>query len=464
MGSFFTSSQILNYEQLSKEKFIKKFCDKMKEEGYVSCDPDDGELSYVLAFRENSKWVTISSDSFEQGNEKSESDTSRIARMLETTCINTVVIDSDCAVLNLYDGKGNKADTLIMGRADDYFGDDIPAADKKVWEPLIGKEHTWDQLIAVQQGDYVFVEEGLSELAVLLNMNNQNILFEAAEAKEDESNVFLSFQNARTAITVSQNGKSVEDRPKKMTLNAAFKQVFGKSLGKMGFQVIKGRYPYLVRVINGEILHIITIRTEQAEYPEDKAFSIFGGVATVYRRKLDLGISPKDNINWLNNSIALFYSKSLYKESDRNLFSSLFQFNYFSEIPKSLITVMEEALNAANKYMIPVMDNISTLDECISFFKRFKLPFSTDVYKYDYSKCSPYNEGFLYLVTDSKLIKDELRKIINGEIEIFNCSKEQAIQIYKYFTEQELRDKTLQMLKECKESNIQLLKNQGIVF
>ena len=126
MGNFFTSTQIYDNGSLTKEQFIDKFCKKMGEEGYVTCDSDESELSYILKFADSCKWVTITSESYEQGNQTSQKDTGRIAKMLDTTCVNTVVIDSDCAILELYDKSGKKADTLAIGRADDYFGDDIP--------------------------------------------------------------------------------------------------------------------------------------------------------------------------------------------------------------------------------------------------------------------------------------------------------------------------------------------------
>ena len=71
MGRFFTSTQILNEERLGKDDFLKKFCEKMKEEGYVKCDEEESaEISYVFAFSENEKckWVTMSSESYEKGN------------------------------------------------------------------------------------------------------------------------------------------------------------------------------------------------------------------------------------------------------------------------------------------------------------------------------------------------------------------------------------------------------------
>ena len=247
MGSFFTSSQIFNPNQLDREQFINFFTDEMKKSGYVTCDSDESELSYILRFSDNSKWVTITSESYEQGNQLSKTDTGRLAKMLETSCVNTVVIDSDCAIMDLYESNGQKADTLIMGRADDYFGDDIPQPSENIWKSFLNSGSTWEQFCNIQSGEYVFVEEGLSKLAEIIGMDN--ILFSAEEAQEDEQTVFLNFKNARSAITMSQGGKEVNIPAKKLTINAAFRQIIGKALEPYGFKVIKGRHPYIVRVI-----------------------------------------------------------------------------------------------------------------------------------------------------------------------------------------------------------------------
>jgi len=59
MGNFFTSSQIFNGEGLDKQQFIDKFCKAMADSGYVVCDSDEGEKSYILRFDADSKWVAI---------------------------------------------------------------------------------------------------------------------------------------------------------------------------------------------------------------------------------------------------------------------------------------------------------------------------------------------------------------------------------------------------------------------
>ena len=300
MGNFFTSTQIYDSECLTKEQFIDKFCEKMAEDGYVTCDSDESELSYILKFADNCKWVTITSEAYEQGNALAHKDTGRIAKMLGTTCVNTVVIDSDCAILELYDKNGKKADTFTIGRADDYFGDDIPQPSEKIWKSFLSKDSSWEQFIEICSKDEVFVEDSLSKLASVIGIDSGNILFSADYIDEsDKRTVFLDFKKTRTAITISQNGKIVEKAAKKLTINAAFKQIFGEALELYGFKTVKGRYPYLVRVINNEILHIITFAKVRGS---ETKFIVYSGVATIYRNEINFDQSILFNTNWLSDT------------------------------------------------------------------------------------------------------------------------------------------------------------------
>lgn len=399
MGNFFTSIQIHNSKQISKEQFIELFCKEMKEEGYATCDSDESELSYILRFADNCKWVTITSTDYEQGNQTSQKDTGRIAKMLKTACVNTVVIDSDCAIMDFYDESGKKADSLILGRADDYFGDNIPQPSKNVWSQFLSNGSTWEQVIEVKKAEYVFVEEGLAKLAPLISMDINNITFSAEDAVDEPNTVFLDFKKARSAIIMSQAGKEIKS-PKPLTLNAAFKQIVGKALEPYGFKVIKGRHPYIVRVINNEILHIITFCPENPEYPPDKAFAIMGGIATIYRKKITFDLSPKQNYVWLNYMFK-FYN-ALVSERDVNVLGQLFKSCYYSDRSESLISVLNNGAENLIKYVLPIMDNVNDIDSCLDYMQKFLRPCNprqcTEI-------CSYYpneDESFLYFLSDKK--------------------------------------------------------------
>lgn len=452
MGRFFTSTQIYNPKQLDRDGFKADFCKKMKKEGYEVCEADCAELSYVLAFADNCKWVTLSSEAYEQGNRTAQADTARIAKMLGTYCVNTIVIDSDCAMLDLYDDKGKKADTAVMGRADDYLGDDIPAPAKAVWEKFLSADSTWEQFISVVQGDYVFVEDGLSELAPVIGMDGGNILFEYEDADESNENFcYLLFRKASSK------------KEKKLTLNAAFKQVFGELLEPMGFKLVKSKHPYFVRVVNGEILHVITYKTEQAQYPEDKAFNILCGVATIYRQQIDLNAGIRANYNWLRNSIADFYAIPLGNEYDNYFRQTISRFNYFSTIESSLINVMKEASILTEKYVLPVINEINTLENCITFFQKYKLPFSTNDYRknINFNDCNPEDEGFLYIQADYIAKKNKLEEILSSP-DINEIKRNRTKEIYSFFIESEIRNIALGELQRRKNANLEILKSYGI--
>lgn len=397
MGSFFTSTQIHNHEQLNKERFTEFFCNEMKNAGYEICNSDESELSYILRFADNCNWVTITSEAYDQGNQLSKQDTGRIAKMLKTTCINTIVIDSDCAIMEMYNKNGQKADALIMGRADDYFGDNIPQPSKKIWSQFLSNESTWKQFTEVCNENEIFVEDSLSKLAETIGMHSHNILFSFEDSQEDEQNIFLDFKKVIPSITISQNGKIVDKVTEKLTLSTAFKQIIGKALEPYGFKVIKGRHPYIVRVVNNEILHIITFRSEIPKYPKDKAFAIMGGIATIYRKKITLDLSPKQNYGWLKYMYK-FYDM-LVAESDVSILDQLHISRYYSERPESLISVLNNDAETLIKYVLPVMENVNNIESCLNYMQKIMQPCN---YLKCTEICSYYpdeDESFLYFLS-----------------------------------------------------------------
>lgn len=442
MGLFFTSTQIYAPERNSKDQFLDMFCKEMKEEGYATCDSDESEISYILRFADNCSWVTITSEEYEQGNQLSQQDTGRIAKMLKTTCINTIVIDSDCAVMDLYDESGKKADSLIMGRADDYFGDDIPEPSEKLWTQFLSKGSTWEQVIEVKKAEYVFVEEGLAKLAPFISMDIDNITFSAEDAVDEPNTVFLYFKEARTSITMSRNGKAFDKAPQKLTLNTAFKQIIGKALEPYGFKVIKGRYPYIVRVINNEILHIITFRTESPEYPEDKAFAIRGGIATIYRKKITFDLSPKQNNVWFNYMFD-FYGAPV-NEKDINILGQLFKSCYYSDRPESLVSVLNNGAKNLIKYVLPIMDKVNDIDSCLDYMQKFLKPCNP---RKCMKICSYYpdeDEAFLYFLS---------AKENEGYHDI----------LANFKTDTEFHSWVMRELKKRKNDNLEILKSYDLI-
>ena len=284
-------------------------------------------------------------------------------------------------------------------------------------------------------------------------MDSGNLLFSAEDDVDDESAVFLNFKKAEAK------------KEKKLTLNAAFKQVFGEALEPLGFKVVKSKYPYLVRVINDEIIHVISIRPRHAEYPEDKAFSILGGIATVYRKNIDLNTDPMENYHWLRNDAASFYLYSIDSEPDRRLVSIMSKFNYFSEVPKSLPCVMEEALEYAKKYMISYMNETNTLEKCIDYLVRAKLISTAPIKSgLNFTSGDFYDDGLIYLKTNYKHHKERWEEIIERKKDISEEKYNKVKEFYKFFSDDEYIQGLANELDRRKAKILETLKKYGIIY
>ena len=382
MGSFFTSTQIYNPNLLDREQFINFFCEEMTKNGYVTSNSDESEVSYILRFSDECKWVTLASEAYEQGNQLSQSDTGRIAKMLKTVCINTTVIDSDCATLDLYDKSGKKKDSLIMGRADDYFGNDIPEPIESVWAPLLEKGYSWRQLLDVQNGDYVFVEEGLSEIAPIIGMDSEGILFSVESRCIDEHTPVLNFK------------RTDDNRGRKLTVNAAFKQIIGDVLEPLGFVKAKTKLPYFIRVVNDDLFHIIGLRYHGS------GISIVSGVATVYRKEINFDNNQRYDSSWLK-PISEFYKYRHRYDSDRKLELSMMWFGYLKDDTDSLIYAFKQASNKLIEWVLPVLNQIRTPDDMIGYmFSMGGYVYPLLAEKYNPEDGYPCSDGALMLTLD----------------------------------------------------------------
>ena len=465
MGRFFTSTQINNPKQLNCDGFKAYFCEKMKKEGYEVCEADCAELSYVLAFADNCKWVTISSESYEQGNRTAQADTARIAKMLGTYCVNTIFIDSDCAMLDLYNDKGKKADTLVMGRADDYLGDDIPAPAQAVWEQFVSPDSTWEQFMSVVQGDYVFVEDGLSELAPVIGMDSGNILFEYDDADEsNEKLCYLSFK------------KTASKKEKKPTLNSLFQQIWGAELEPLGFKKPKLRLPYYIRVINDEIIHVVGIHDMKSH------LVAFGGIATVYRKELCLNHSFRQNERWLRDVMNFYVTWRISDKPFNQEIQSGFHYHEYIE-SQPLSKAVQDALNETMTWIVPVLDNIKTLKDVADYEERlFKDYISIISLPLNEPLVAPYSDAAIKFILDDPLADleqrylhcvkntEEVNKRFNRPQEIIEKDrifieemlKDSRETLHMFLEDKEMHSQTLEELARRKKYNLEMLKSYGI--
>ena len=380
MGNFFTSSQIFNNENLTKQQFIDKFCKAVADSGYEVCDSEESEMTYILRFADNSKWVAITSDEYEHSSQTARGDAGIIAKMLGTYCMNTEVIDSDCAAMSLYGKDGKSADMLLMGRYDDYFGDDVPEPNEKIWTQFLSEGGKWEQFNEILEGEYVFVEDGLAQLANIIGMDSGNLLLSAEDNIDDKFVILLDFKKAEAK------------KEKKLTLNAAFKQVFGEALEPLGFKKVKSKYPYYARLVNDEIIHVITIVSRP-----DNQFEILGGIATLYRQELSLDISPKYNEAWLKGNHWYSWDSDMYGIEMKYERSKILEFYSGNHLEKEIY----RALDVTKVIMLNIFDKVDTIEKCIYFYDIFGMDIRIH-HMDDFGDHFPvnyYNEGLLIVKT-----------------------------------------------------------------
>lgn len=182
-------------------------------------------------------------------------------------------------------------------------------------------------------------------------------LISAEDTQEDKQTVFLSFRNTRE---------------KKLTVKAAFIKVFGEALEPLGYKKVKGANPYFVRVIDSEIIHVVTFVTDSTA-PGYKAFEICGDVRSIYAFDNYFSKKPEDAYSGSYFDLSNFrvYSYRLHHED--------YDFDYQRKISRflckddsaSIISKMNEALDTSQKILLPFINSIDSVDKLFKYLFRY---------------------------------------------------------------------------------------------
>lgn len=187
-----------------------------------------------------------------------------------------------------------------------------------------------------------------------------------------------------------------------MTLNAAFKKVFGEALEPLGFKLIKSKYPYFVRVVpGGEIVHVITLLNESSYERGKKCFKIFGGIATVYRDEIDLSQNPwTENVNWMRSNAHIANAADI--KYDFAYKGGFQEFLYEIDNENEMLYELRHSLDITRKVMLPIMSKAVDIDSSIDFFSQIGVSLSF----------SERFEGLLFLKTKNyaNIIVKEIKK------------------------------------------------------
>ena len=145
---------------------------------------------------------------------------------------------------------------------------------------------------------------------------------------------------------------------------SAFVKYYKEKLEPFGFQKVKGRQPYFVRVVNDEILHIFTFKGTASTKQGYKAFHLMCGVATVYRKEINFSVTPGHNSDWMV-CLGDFYKRI--ETAYPTIITPSMKYYYNDE---NLEEVLEETYDGA-KIIIRELDKISNMDEVLRYLLKY---------------------------------------------------------------------------------------------
>lgn len=438
MGRFSTTVQIK--DNVGRIRFKEIFCSMMEKRGFETCTEDEAAQSYLLAFGEG--WVTLASKDYRDNPHKAFDDAQQAAEIMKTSAFSVAVVDSDFATLTL-----NNGDTVIIGNCLRH-GIDKPAhGTREYWEPLI-EDGSWEQFREIVEREDVLAEDTLAKLSEVLAISPKYICADYEELADGNSEnvVRLYFKKAPE---------------KRLTLNTAFKQVFGEALRPLGYKLINGKYPYFVRVVSGgEIIHAVTCVFSSDSWHNARRFDIVGGIATVYRYRIELDRNSKYNSTWLN-TIGEFYARTAARsEYSQTEFESLNSFRYDEDDNLSLYNAMKRSLEAAKKYMLPYLDRAIDLKSSLNCITTLKQECSTNnfAYPFNFQFCSSHDEGFLYIKTNDEAMVNALKRKLDGTAHCDEQTRRRAAEKYTFMTDPEV----LEEIERRKTQNTGILRSYGL--
>ena len=199
------------------------------------------------------------------------------------------------------------------------------------------------------------------------------------------------------------------------------KKVFAQELEPLGYVMLKGKYPYFVKVVTPEIINVITIKKDKyftlrfngntATYqPDLREFHVWGGIATVYRKKLDLLVEPEKNMDWFVQNNDIYYRDNL-ENYDREKGNELQSYYYRKDDKASIIEASKLAVECTKKYMIDKFEKANTLETVLLFLDNYRgnnthFSYLNDMQdieweNVDFSKCC-LNESLIYILTNNQ--------------------------------------------------------------
>ena len=255
-------------------------------------------------------------------------------------------------------------------------------------------------------------------------------------------------------------------------IDVPLKNALKEFLEPYGFKKVRGRYPYFVKVINDEIIQVITFRNLIG-----MGYLTIGGLATVYGREIDFSMSPRYNGDWID-----LYDGGVYEclKAENGGQLDIPEPHYPLIEPdiaeEDFQQAIELAVNTVRDVLVPAFARVTDLSNCVSFYRQFsglKLILSPEIKDNEegllnflvYENVEEYQKDTLRLYglknTDllnemNSYTQEDNRK---DKIDRIRRAKEQI----RLFTEQRNSPEVLAEIEYRKNLNIKSLREQKVI-
>lgn len=451
MGNFFTVNHIKNNG--SREQFIKDFSSLMEKRGMLPCNEADSDETYIFTFSQGG-WITFGSSEFGNDSTMSKRILQSVVDSLKLKGISIDVVDSDFAVIGLYEKAKGTIDSIVVGDGSGYGVEPMHGI-RENFEPLLSDGKTWHDMLEILSENETLVEDQLIKISRIFGIDSDKMLLEYDDLMSESDAVTLYFKKSAA---------------RKMTLNAAFKKVFGEGLKELGYQRAKTKHPYFVRVVNEDILHIITYRKEWGCNNDWKVFDIEGGIATLYRNRLDLDKTPRD-MHWLTSNFYIYGNTNEWNddpESDfRKFRESIYEFTCDTR-KMPLTEAFEYALEITRQIMLPYFEKFTDLETCVknSHTAQIRMSLNEIGPECDFGNNIPGrepDEGILYFIVSPDICRTRYKQWIEN-----NHNDEFQIKCLKYFEDIISDSAKMKLMRDeierRKNANIEILRSYGIDY
>ena len=115
-------------------------------------------------------------------------------------------------------------------------------------------------------------------------------------------------------------------------------------------------------------MQIISYRQIASRLRNVQSYEIYGGIATLYRRRINFEERPEI---WLKNLGAFYSVLTPEQDIDKELLGSLLHFNYSTDNSELAMETIRYSLKCTFKYIVEYFNGISSLSCCIIFFYDF---------------------------------------------------------------------------------------------